>query len=173
MSILRLLHLVGKRDLSEQEVRESLRLKSSSQSRDRRAPSLNTLIGAGTVFEGVFEVEGGVRIDGVFKGEASCSGTVTVSPSGQAYAHLEAKGVYINGNVRGTVRAEWVQLDSAARFVGDVYTSEFVVSRGAVFQGSCSMEPETVAASGVGARHYVEPAERKEDEDPTEAASGR
>ena len=102
--------------------------------------TLNTIIGRGTVFEGVMKVDNSVRIDGVFKGELSCSGALTISQSGEAYAHLEGKDIYVNGVVRGTVRAEKVRLDNQARFIGDVYTSALSVSEGAVFHGSCVME---------------------------------
>ncbi len=102
--------------------------------------TLNTIIGRGTIFEGVMKVDNSVRIDGLFKGELSCSGALTISQSGEAYAHLEGRDIYINGIVRGTVRAEKVRLDSQARFIGDVYTGALSVSEGAVFHGSCSME---------------------------------
>ena len=102
--------------------------------------TLNTIIGRGTVFEGMMKVDNSVRIDGIFKGELSCSGALTISQSGEAYAHLEGKDIYINGIVRGTVRAEKVRLDSQARFIGDVYTGALSVSEGALFHGSCAME---------------------------------
>lgn len=102
--------------------------------------TLNTIIGRGTIFDGVMKVDNSVRIDGVFKGELSCSGALTISQSGEAYAHLEGRDIYINGIVRGTVRAEKVRFDSQARFIGDVYTGALSISEGAVFHGSCSME---------------------------------
>ena len=102
--------------------------------------TLNTIIGKGTLFEGTMKVENSVRIDGVFKGQLTCSGALTISQAGEAYAHLGGKDIYINGIVRGTVRAEKVRLDSQARFVGDVYAATLSVSEGAVFHGSCSME---------------------------------
>lgn len=102
--------------------------------------TLNTIIGRGTVFEGIMKVDNSVRIDGLFKGELSCSGALTISQSGEAYAHLEGKDIYVNGVVRGTVRAEKVRLDNQARFIGDVYTGALSVSEGAVFHGSCAME---------------------------------
>ena len=103
--------------------------------------TLNTMIGKGTAFEGNMKVANSVRIDGVFKGELACSGALTISQSGEVYAHLEGNDIYINGIVRGTVRADKVRLDSQARFIGDIYTTTLAVSEGAVFHGSCSMEP--------------------------------
>ena len=104
--------------------------------------TLNTIIGRGTLFEGTMKVENSVRVDGVFKGELSCSGALTISQSGEAYAHLEGKDIYINGIVRGTVRAEKVRLDSQARFIGDIYATALSVAEGAIFHGSCSMDIE-------------------------------
>ena len=104
--------------------------------------TLNTIIGRGTLFEGMMKVENSVRVDGVFKGELTCSGALTVSQSGEAYAHLEGKDIYINGIVRGTVHAEKVRLDSQARFIGDIYANALSVSEGAIFHGSCSMDIE-------------------------------
>ena len=104
--------------------------------------TLNTIIGRGTLFEGTMQVENSVRVDGTFKGELTCSGALTISQSGEAYAQLEGKDIYINGVVRGTVRAEKVRLDSQARFVGDIHARTLSVSEGAVFHGSSSMEVE-------------------------------
>ncbi len=103
--------------------------------------TLNTIIGRGTIFEGTMKVENSVRIDGVFKGELICSGSLTISQAGEAYAQLlEGKDIYINGVVRGTVRAEKVCLDSQARFIGDIHAGTLAVSEGAIFHGSCSMK---------------------------------
>ncbi len=104
--------------------------------------TLNTIIGRSTLFEGKMEVENSVRIDGVFKGELTCSGALTISQSGEAYAEIEGKDIYINGVVRGTVRADKVRLDSQARFIGDIHASELSISEGAIFHGSCSMDAE-------------------------------
>ena len=104
--------------------------------------TLNTIIGRDTLFEGTMKVENSVRIDGVFKGELTCSGALTISQSGEVYAQLEGKDIYVNGIVNGTVRAEKVRLDSQARFIGDIDADALSVSEGAIFHGSCSMNRE-------------------------------
>ena len=101
---------------------------------------LNTIIGSGTLFEGKMKVDNSLRIDGIFKGELSCSGALTISQSGEAYAQIEGVDVYINGKVKGTVRGEKVRLDSQANLIGDVHTGSLSVSEGAVFHGNCVME---------------------------------
>ena len=117
--------------------------------------TLNTIIGRGTVFEGDMKVENSVRIDGTFKGDLVCSGALTISQTGEAYAQLEGKDIYINGVVRGTVRAEKVRLDSQAKFIGDVHAATLVITEGAVFHGKSAMEigdvPSTEQAKSSGA----------------------
>ena len=102
--------------------------------------TLNTIVGRGTLFEGVMKVDNSVRIDGTFKGELSCSGTLTIGQSGEAHAQLEGRDIYINGLVHGNLRGDKVRLDSHARVVGDINSHSLSISEGAVFQGNCSME---------------------------------
>ena len=109
---------------------------------------LNTIIGRGTVFEGTMKVDNSVRIDGVFKGELNCSGSLTISQSGETHAQLEGKEIYINGIVRGSVRADKVRLDSQAHFIGDIHTKALSVAEGAVLHGKCAMDAEGDALSG-------------------------
>ena len=137
--------------------------------------TLNTIIGRGTLFEGTMQVENSVRVDGIFKGELTCSGALTISQSGEAYAHLEGKDIYINGIVRGTVRAEKVRLDSQARFIGDIHANALSVSEGAVFHGSCAMEvdeDETSTASKQVSLASAESRRKEESPQPLRAAGG-
>ncbi|MSR83322.1 MAG: polymer-forming cytoskeletal protein [Candidatus Latescibacteria bacterium] len=120
--------------------------KENNAATSNTSQTLNTIIGRGTVFEGVMRVENSVRIDGTFKGELVCSGMLTISQSGEVYAQLEGKEVYLNGVVRGRIQAEKVRLDSQARFVGDITTSALAITEGAVFHGKCSMETGELAA---------------------------
>ena len=82
------------------------------------------------------KVESSARIDGVFKGDLLCSGLLTISKSSEVHAHLEGNYVYVNGIVRGTVRAQKVQLDAHAQLTGDIYASTLVIAEGAIFHGS-------------------------------------
>lgn len=97
---------------------------------------LDTTIGSGSFFEGTMKAEKSVRIDGIFKGELYCSGFLVINQSSEVDAQIEGMDVYINGVVRGTVRAERVQFDSEARLFGDIYTRILSIVEGAIFHGS-------------------------------------
>jgi cytoskeletal protein CcmA (bactofilin family) len=118
------------------------------------AKPLDTIVGRGTHLEGVMKVENNVRIDGVFKGELSCRGTLTISLCGAVQADLEGTVVVVRGTVHGSLRAEKVHLDSQARFFGDVHTRTLSVDDGAFFHGS-SMQledgmPERQVVNAIG-----------------------
>ena len=137
--------------------------KKKGASTSSNGQALNTIIGRGSCFEGKLTVDNSVRIDGVFKGELTCSGELTISQSGEADATLlQCKEAYIDGSVNGTVRADKVRLDTQSRFTGEVYTDSFTVAEGAIFHGSCSMEnhekksesPATDALGGEAAKPH-------------------
>ena len=121
--------------------------------------TLNTIVGRGTLFEGVMKVDNSVRIDGTFKGELSCSGTLTIGQSGEAHAQLDGRDVYINGVVHGNVRGDKVRLDSQARVVGDIHSNALSISEGAVFQGNCSMDVDDLEGVDALAAEAPEPVE--------------
>lgn len=101
----------------------------------RENSPLDTIIGPGSLFVGTMKAEKSVRIDGIFKGELYCSGFLVINQSAEIDAQIEGMDVYINGVVRGTVRAERVQFDSEARLFGDVYTHTLSIVEGAIFHG--------------------------------------
>ena len=101
----------------------------------RGGKPLDTVIGSGTRFEGTMKVGNSACIEGVFKGECFCAGSLTINPSGDVWADLEGQAVYIHGTVHGTVQAEKVQLDRQAGFIGDIYTRMLAIAAGAIFHG--------------------------------------
>ena len=113
-----------------------IRLWSNGRDVTLEAKPLDTIVGRGTHLEGVMKVENNARIDGVFRGELSCSGTLTISLSGAVQADLEGTVVVVQGTVHGTLRADKVHLDDQARFFGDIHTRTLSVAEGALFHGS-------------------------------------
>ena len=113
--------------------------KRSNQSRDRSDKTL-TVIDRGALCEGTITKGNNALINGVFKGEITCSGSLTITPSGEVSALIEAKSIYVDGLVRGTLQAERVELGIHACVIGDIHAQVLVVAEGAVFQGCCYME---------------------------------
>lgn len=99
---------------------------------------INTIIGRGSVSEGTFRVETGVRVDGVLKGELVSSGRLIVGESGVIEATVKVRDALISGRIVGTLEAEEkVHLQAQSAFIGKIKTRLLVVEEGAVFKAEC------------------------------------
>jgi cytoskeletal protein CcmA (bactofilin family) len=99
---------------------------------------INTVIGRGTVSDGRFRVETGVRVDGVLKGELVSSGTLIVGESGVIEADVKVNDALVSGRIVGTLEAEEkVHLQAHAAFVGRIKTRTLIVEEGAIFKAEC------------------------------------
>ena len=99
---------------------------------------INTVIGRGSVSEGRFRIETGVRVDGVLKGELISSGTLIVGESGVIEADVKVNDALISGRIIGTLEAtEKVHLQANSAFVGRIKTRTLIVEEGAIFKAEC------------------------------------
>lgn len=99
---------------------------------------INTVIGRGSVSEGRFRVETGVRVDGVLKGELISSGTLIVGESGVVEADVKVNDALVSGRIVGALEAtEKVHLQAHSAFVGRIKTRTLIVEEGAIFKAEC------------------------------------
>ena len=100
--------------------------------------AINTVIGRGSVSEGKFRIETGVRVDGTLRGELTSSGTLIVGESGVIEADVIVRDALVSGRIVGNLEAEEkVHLQAQAAFIGKLKTRLLVVEEGAVFKAEC------------------------------------
>lgn len=101
--------------------------------------ALNTIVGKGSILEGTFEVQDGIRVDGTLRGQLVTSGTLVVGPSGILEADpIRVKDAYIAGKLTGKIEAtNQVRLESSAVFVGDITARGLIIEEGATIRGFC------------------------------------
>ena len=113
--------------------------------RKKRDPKAITgLLGVGSIFHGRIGFEGTLRIDGSVYGEIFCENdafsTVVVTQGAEVEADIVADIVVVSGKVWGNVKAiERLELHREGQIEGLVYTSDFHIKDGALFQGECIM----------------------------------
>lgn len=101
---------------------------------------LHTVIGTGTVIEGLLKVYHDIRVDGIIKGKIFIEGDLIVGTSGSIEADIEVISTKIGGKILGNLIAkEKIELEEHASVVGDIKTKDLVINEGAVFHGNCSM----------------------------------
>ncbi len=106
--------------------------------------TLNGLFGVGSQFQGQINFDGTIRIDGVVYGEIFCKNkglsTVIITERAVVEANIVADVIIVSGMLSGNIKAiERLELHAPGRIEGMVYTSDFCVKDGALFQGECIM----------------------------------
>ena len=102
---------------------------------------LDTLIGKEVVVEGKLEGEGDVQINGQFIGEIEIAGDLIVGEHGKVKAEIEAKNVYVGGEVEGEIEAkEKLQILETGRVTGNVTSEALSIEPGGILKGSSQMQ---------------------------------
>ncbi len=109
-----------------------------------KSHEISGLLGVGSRFEGEIRFDGTLRIDGDVLGQIICKSskpsTVIITELASVEADIVADNVIISGMVSGNVKAiERLELYAPGRLEGLVYTSDFSIEDGALFQGECVM----------------------------------
>ena len=99
-----------------------------------------TIIGAGTVVEGILKTTASTRIDGTVNGDISSEGMIVVASEGIVNGNIKAVDVKISGTVKGNVTTTGkTELLSSGKLIGDINTGSLSIDETAVFQGNCKM----------------------------------
>jgi cytoskeletal protein CcmA (bactofilin family) len=113
--------------------------KAESRSESR---SIDTVIGAEALFEGVLSTKNSVCIEGTFRGTLHSEGAVILSRSGTLEADVVADHVSVNGTLRGNVRAlQQLDVGETGAIHGDVQAASVTVAKGGVLEGTCRRIP--------------------------------
>ena len=101
---------------------------------------INSIIGEGTRFNGDFDLNGLLRIDGDFCGTVRTKGKVLVGKNGRAECTVYAGTVVIGGIIRGNIFAdEKVVILSTGIVLGNINSPRFIVEEGVIFNGNCKI----------------------------------
>jgi len=122
--------------------------------RKKHAPPqkrIDCLIGAGTTVTGDVSFTGGLRIDGIVRGNVTTangeSGTLVVSEQARVDGEITVSHVVVNGMVSGPITAnDFLELQAKAKIVGDIEYRTLEMHLGAVVQGRLHhVEPGTAS----------------------------
>ena len=129
--------------------------------------AINTIVGEGSVVEGHFEIGDSIRVDGIFRGKITSSGSLIVGTQGEVDADLiQVKDAVIDGCVKGSLYASHsVRLGASAEVDSDITTQVLVVEEGAVLRGTCAAAPNAVNIEKQGKMDTQEDVDREKQED--------
>lgn len=102
--------------------------------------SLDTLIGANTLFEGCIYSERSLCVEGRVRGRIETKGEVVVGREGKVEADIRADSVVVGGQIVGSVIAHRrLEITSTGRVTGDIEAQSMSIAEGGVLEGSCKM----------------------------------
>ena len=101
---------------------------------------IDTLIGAETRLEGDLHFSGGLRVDGIIRGNVAeqnnTPSTIIISENGRIEGAITAAKIVLNGKAVGTVKSsQFIELQTKARITGDLYYKSLEMHTGAVIEG--------------------------------------
>ncbi len=101
---------------------------------------IDTLVGAETRIEGDLHFNGGLRVDGAIRGSVSeqngMPSTLILSEHGKIEGAVTAAKIVLNGKVIGSVKSShFIELQTKARIIGDLYYKSLEMHTGAVIEG--------------------------------------
>ena len=101
----------------------------------------NSMIGEGGFFEGKFDVNGSLRIDGTFEGDLTVSEHLFISPVGRLKTKIvKAESISVAGILVGDIETtEEVQLLSTGRVFGNIHTPKLFLEHGVLVQGQINI----------------------------------
>jgi cytoskeletal protein CcmA (bactofilin family) len=106
----------------------------------KKALSIDTIIGAGTVIDGDVRFAGGLRMDGQVRGNVTAEpgqpSMLVVSEKGRIEGEVRVGHLIVNGTIAGPVHAaDLLELQAQARVHGEVHYAALEMQQGAVVDG--------------------------------------
>lgn len=101
---------------------------------------IDSLIGVGTRIEGNISFTGGLRVDGEIVGNVTAiaeqPSTLVVSEAARIEGEIRVSHLVVNGAITGPVyTAEFLELQSRSRVIGDVHYNTLEMHLGAIVEG--------------------------------------
>ncbi len=104
---------------------------------------IENIIGPTASFSGDLKCDGGVRIDGVFRGSVETMGNVIVGEAAKVVADITGRNISVAGAVRGNIKATGrLEILSTGQVWGDISVESFLIDEGGFFSGLSTMRGE-------------------------------
>ncbi|MCX5903953.1 MAG: polymer-forming cytoskeletal protein [Proteobacteria bacterium] len=100
----------------------------------------DTIIGTGTMIEGIISSRENVCVEGVFKGKIMSDACIIIGETGKVEADITADTVLMSGEVHGNIVAKTkLEITSHGKLRGNIKTGSLIIAEGVLFEGNCQM----------------------------------
>jgi cytoskeletal protein CcmA (bactofilin family) len=99
-----------------------------------------SLIDRHSAFDGVFQSQKDLRIEGDVKGAITCDGTLFIAEGATVDAKVEAEHISVAGDLTGEIHCRGrLQIMPSGRVRASVTTATLVIQEGAIYEGQLDM----------------------------------
>ena len=87
------------------------------------------------------------QIEGVLEGDIRAQDLVHITETGKISGNIEAKTVFIDGEVSGEIVADKVEIGEKGKVFANIFSTVFVIQEGGIFEGNKKLKKETMEIS--------------------------
>lgn len=121
------------------------------------ARSAASIICGDMEINGSITSEGALQIDGIVDGDVTAA-DITIGSSGRVVGEVRAEAVKVKGEVRGSIRARKVELETGAKVHGDIIHSSLSIQPNAMFEGQVKHDQDPLKSAAPKAANADKPA---------------
>ena len=102
------------------------------------------IIASETYIKGIIEAAYMIQIEGVLEGDIKAQDLVHITETGKISGNIDAKTVFIDGEVSGEIVADKVEIGEKGRVTADITSTIFVIQEGGLFEGNKKLKKEVI-----------------------------
>ena len=102
------------------------------------------IIASETYIKGIIEAAYMIQIEGVLEGDIKAQDLVHITETGKISGNIDAKIVFIDGEVSGEIVADKVEIGEKGRETADITSTIIVIQEGGLFEGNKKLKKEII-----------------------------
>lgn len=102
------------------------------------------IIAPETYIKGIIEAAYMIQIEGVLEGDIKAQDLVHITETGKISGNIDAKTVFIDGEVSGEIVADKVEIGEKGRVTANITSTIFVIQEGGLFEGNKKLKKEII-----------------------------
>ena len=102
------------------------------------------IIAPETYIKGIIEAAYMIQIEGVLEGDIKEQDLVHITETGKISGNIDAKTVFIDGEVSGEIVADKVEIGEKGRVTANITSTIFVIQEGGLFEGNKKLKKEII-----------------------------
>ena len=102
------------------------------------------IIASETYIKGIIEAAYMIQIEGVLEGDIKAQDLVHITETGKISGNIDAKTVFIDGEVSGEIVADKVEIGEKGRVTANITSTIFVIQEGGLFEGNKKLKKEVI-----------------------------